>query len=395
MADGAHNGPVPFDESDLLACVEGEPLSAPRAAALQRLLAADPRLASRVQLLRADRDALASLRDEQAPADLIDAVLSAVEPTLERRMLLDLEHAAPDCPPVSLVQPARASVFETVLSHRAWRFAAAAALLLVVGGVAWLLVPAIGGIGGPQAPRIARGPVQPDVPADPSPGPEVAPVGEAATTMIASAPDQGDAEGVSPLPDDMVVADAGSAPEPLAEPDLVRLAGERRLVLVVRAPNVELAASRLERAADRRPGMWRVSPQVPSAVEIVLARSPEAPPIAERSSTLPPETILASTEPWAREPMRRFIEPRPAQPMVQAAQGDRLFVVESRLDDASITALRAALASVGGEADVRILDEPLPGDGEVLSPAAVLWWQQPPASWTRWAAIPVVIERSR
>ncbi len=399
MADTRPNGTPPIDEGDLLALVEGQALPAARAAAVQRALDGDPSLARRIEAMRRDRGTLALFAGERAPSGLIEAVMAAVEPTLERRMLLGLEQGRPvsDRLPISVVQPARRPTFATTFVRRAWPLAAAAGVLLAISA-AYLLVPAMkpsrpgmppiadagpieapAGALAPDRPKVEPGPVEPETPtliakSDPdAPLPEIAPEDVAATTLVAAA-----------APAELPGIDTSRA---------LRLASQRRLVIVVRAADVAAAADGLERLASRRGAACRVSPQVPAAVLAALTRSTDPSPPVPQMGRFPEETLLFD---GPRNPMMRYLEsPRPAPPIVEPAPGDRVCVLESRLDSGAFDAMRSAIKGAGARLEFRVLDEPLPDDGEVLHPSAVLWWDQPPSTWTRWAAIPVVVESGR
>ncbi len=143
-------------EADLLALIEGQPLSASQRAAIDAALAADPALAALIRsgALQADREQLRTLGDVRAPADM----LSRVETMLEREALLSLSAAelasAPDQSlPISRVQPQGRSVW-SIVTHSQWaRPLAAAAGIALVAGISLMIFsqrtqptgPALGG----------------------------------------------------------------------------------------------------------------------------------------------------------------------------------------------------------------------------------------------------------
>src|SRR5262249_45834498 len=86
--------PAP-DEGDLLAFIEGEALPRERELAVARELSGSPELARRLEAMRADREALRSLPQMSAPPGLLDAVEAALQPVLERQMLLGLRDGEP------------------------------------------------------------------------------------------------------------------------------------------------------------------------------------------------------------------------------------------------------------------------------------------------------------
>jgi hypothetical protein len=65
-----------------------------------------------------------------------------------------------------------------------------------------------------------------------------------------------------------------------------------------------------------------------------------------------------------------------------------------RLDAAAIDTLLSALSPLG-EPTLEEAPQTLPMDEAVLNPAAVVWWSQPPAGWTSWTSVPVVVDRSK
>ncbi len=402
MADTRPNGTPPIDEGDLLALVEGQALPAARAAATQRTLDGDPALARRIEAMRSDRETLARFAGERAPPELIEAVMAAVEPTLERRMLLGLEQGRPvsDHLPISVVQPARRPTFATTFVRRARPLAAAAGVLLAISAAVYLLIPSIGP-SRPGVPPIAdAGPIE--VPVDAlaldQPKVEPGPVEPETPTIVANAGPEAPAPEIAAEVSPATTLVAGAEPAELPGIDTsraLRLASQRRLVIVVRAADVAAAADGLERLASRRGAAWRVSPQVPAAVLAALTRSTDPSPPVPQMGRFPEETLISMSD-GPRNPMMRYLEsPRPAPPIVEPAPGDRVCVLESRLDSGAFDAMRSAIRGAGARLEFRVLDEPLPDDGEVLHPSAVLWWDQPPSTWTRWAAIPVVVENGR
>ncbi len=120
------------DEAMLLAWIEGEPLPARDELLVAEHLRANPTLAKRLEAMRVDREALCSMEEQGAPADLLQRVGSQVVPLLERRMLLT------DAPVVTrklrLVRAQRPSLVRTLfLESTGRRIMAAAAVLLFTG----------------------------------------------------------------------------------------------------------------------------------------------------------------------------------------------------------------------------------------------------------------------
>ena len=84
-------------------------------------------------------------------------------------------------------------------------------------------------------------------------------------------------------------------------------------------------------------------------------------------------------------------------PVIEETEPQPVYLVQARLDAATMTQLKTTLEKAG-HGDEVVFEEryeqlPLtPGGAPVLTPQAVLWWTNPPAGWTSWGEVPVVIE---
>src|SRR5579862_6004566 len=160
MANNHSNPHTPHtpDEADLLAWIEGEPLPRDREQAVARALGEDRTLARRLEAMRADRTALKSIGPVAAPVGLMSAVETALQPVLERQMLLGLREGEPvaDRLPISIVQPVKRSIMQAFFADRVGRrLAAAAAVLLMVGGATYLGTTYLSGRTAPKPTSIA------------------------------------------------------------------------------------------------------------------------------------------------------------------------------------------------------------------------------------------------
>lgn len=390
MATPNGNFPLPsgLSEADLLALVEGEPLDRDRREVIRVILGRNPALARTIEAMRRDRAVLRSMDDVAAPAGLIGAVEAALQPVLEREMLLGLREGEPveDHPPVSRVIPRNTS---------GRRLAMAAGLLLVVGSGALVVTTMMRGPGGATTPvvvapkiegsaRIADAGVKAALPA---------PTKELAVAEHRLPPTElADAAAMGP-PYDSTLADSTvdapewgpPAPGPIEPIDAAVLAAEHRLVIRVVAPDSRVLAI-ADQLKHPRLSAWQLAGETPAALAIALdpgvehraAPTREVPAIAANESTAPPGGTIGA----------------PA-PETSVAQLPSVFLLNTRLDEASLKALRSALRDAG--ASEVVFDEQesvLPvGESLISAPSAVLWWSAGPAGWSGWGQVPVVIRR--
>lgn len=412
----ANERPANFpDDSDLLAWVEGESLSADAAASISRAMKADPAFARRMELMRADRAALCALADESAPEDLLDSVDSALQPVLERELLLGLKDGEPldSRPVVSMVRPEKRGIFQTFLADRAGRrMALAASLLVLVGGATWYAAATF--TGGPKPSPLTPGPISPIALNDHSSGnhagkmqPEpAATLADASSKMAASTgapasslPESPGAGLEAPFIPEVQLATADSmGPErPLIDSALAAdLARERKLVIRVVSQEASVAPRRV---CDRirkecNSSGWRLAGQVPQELAVALDAKPLDPVRSVPSVRSPEPPAYAGAE--AHEPL--IGPPAPVDlPVIAEDEPQPVYLVQARLDPATLAQLKASLERAG-RGDEVILEEryePLPlseSGTPVFTPQAILWWTNPPSGWTSWGEVPVVIE---
>jgi hypothetical protein len=413
--------PPGLDEVDLLAWVEGDPLPRNREVAVARLLSANPALAGMLDGLRRDKEVLASLgADERAPAGLLDGVRAAIQPVMERQMLLGLQDGplVDEHPPVSLVALPHRSLVDVLLRERAGRkMALAAGLLLLVGGTTYFAAVMFSG-GGPQASEVGRVARQPDpsgdsaivmrapVEADPvenAAGAATDPARDdpAAGATLAQGPigqeDEGMGAGATALAlQNDGTGEAGGEVEraPMTVAEALRLAEANRLVIRVRLGEGLVRSEPVVDRLRRNSSGWRYAGEAPALIaSALIGPAPAGGPMLVRPGEVVAGVDLRGTprDAWYGPPSpRAFMEPPPSRTTVH--------LVQSRLDSSSLESLRTALAGVSGEvwfeeADAGI--EPSLESAPNLAPSAVLWWSQPPAAWTWWSSVPVVIEPGR
>jgi hypothetical protein len=433
---------LPIPESDLIDYVEGC-LPGARRVEVAGTLRQHPDLARLVAGMQDDRRALTSLPMAAAPAGLIERI----ESQLEREALLGVAgdrraaafstmgamgareggvEGAGRALRVSTLVPERPGVIARIRSMRAARSLAVAAGLVLIGGAAvYTVYTAVREISlsGPRTGRtLARAGDRDALDHEPAlTPPEVS--APAADSRLAALP-----------PADATAADATRVDAPEGPPTLTRadhaldrdgtpphddplaitpahalqLAREGRLAIVVRCADPDLAVKRVERLA----AAIRAESGPVDAVRLArLEPASLAPPIAPLAALWTPRaavvrspgvdpTALASGRPAldpglaedARSPADAARPPLPAPPAAA-------FTIEVDDSESSLAALRPAL-STSGQTGPRVLARfvalPEPIDvGPSLDPAAIVWWNAPPARWVlRWT-VPIVVESPR
>lgn len=438
------NLPPGLDEVDLLAWIEGDSLPRNREVAVARLLSEHPTLARRLDAMRCDREALRAMpADERAPAGLLANVQVALQPLMERQMLLGLQDdgANEQQVPVSLVVPARRSVWDLLGGSTGRKFAMAAGFLLLVGGTTYLTTSMImrSGTGGPGPGPVAIydggesfGALMHDgVPADE--GMSIASadgarasgapgsgdltfsdedLGEAGTSRMAMAPMEanddpaGDGLGddgfaIATLPEGDEAGEAGTA---IAEAGgamsmerALQLAQENRLVIRVRVAEGQTQREGADRVANRlrRTGAgWRFAGDAPQVLASAVAPSTNG---FDVRRPRPVPDVMAGAD--IRLPHGALYGPPAPGAMIELPPlRASVYVVQSRLDSTSLESLKTALSGVAADVVLEEADVPLP-DYEAhehsLAPTAVLWWGQSPSAWTWWTSVPVVVEPRR
>lgn len=412
-----------LDESDALAFVEGEALPADRLARLRHAMRVDPSIASELEAMRADREALGGLATVRAPGDL----LSRVEATLERQSLLDaaalnghtesLLEPAIGTIPISTLQPRRRSHVSAVLASP-WsrRLAVAAGIAILIGG--GLLMIRARPTPRPSDPLVAR-----DNTGQTS-GPSDVP-----TRLIADTrpPARGSGDGPAtppprgvesaPVPDPTAVAtnDAPAAPAvaerapaaPMALDEAVRLARQGRLAVRIAARQPEQAQARLESMRHRRSAASAVIERLPAdqagLAIAALQRQYDTMVLALQTqrSTRPGETTdpttVAAGDRSAPGAARPSAAPPAGVPVLipeRPVYADDVYAARVQLDEAGLRALLRAVALSTDAAEFIVLD--LPADAPpALDAESVLWWRSPAAAWLPRAVVPVIVERAR
>ena len=409
MALNGSNNPNLPDEADLLAWVEGETLSPEANAAVARALLADPVLARRMELMRSDRLALRSLGEERAPGGLLSSVEAALQPVLERELLLGLrdEEPADSHPVVSMVRPEKRGIFQTFLADRAGRrMALAASLLVLIGGATWWgtvwfsrTPPKMGPIAMKESSTRAA---ESTIAMKDSAAPETAQPGKIDDGMrITHAPERFAPAGIEAAMSKEaapVVAAAlvGPVREAMDAGLAAELAKERKLV--VRVVSREAISSprglcdRLKKEFNTP--AWRLTPEVPTELASALEAHPLVVDHSQPAVVNPEPQVFAGDQGF--EPIMGPPAPREV-PIIEESEPQPVYLVQARLDAATMSQLKTSLEKAGRTAEVVFEEryEPLPlasGGTPVLTPAAVLWWTNPPAGWTTWGEVPVVIE---
>lgn len=399
----------------MLAWVEGV-LPADRASAVEASLRADPALHALAQRLSQDRKALTSLPDEPAPADLLDGVHEA----MEREMLFGLaeEGETADRLPVSVVRPARSGLRDIFLREQPGRrLAAAAAVLLMAGGA--LTYIAIDWLGVLSADVDDGTALAMETEADPT-GDSIASEGVSsrldrlpadAVDRLALNPDErvsvsdlaqgplsdGEHSGSSTGPFEQ--RDGRMAARVLAEqgrvgPDrAARLLAEGRLIVRVRTLDAAEAMASLDgfTGASHR---WRLSPGAPEAVAAILA--PDG--LGRPSPVIGPTPAFANRQDGAERPSLLRSIPEAEQRRGRAPAGfviERLYTIEVEAEARAVQRLVRELSSLG-VVDVVLEASPVPLDLPApSSPESLLWWTEPPSTWSPRGVAPVVVESAR
>lgn len=389
----------------MLAWVEGEPLSPEANAAVARALLADPALARQLELMRRDRIALCSLPEESAPRDLVAAVEAALQPVLERELLLGLQGAEPveSMPVVSMVRPEKRGIFQTFLVDRAGRrMALAASLLVIIGGATWWATTTFTGAPSPVRPIALNdssrsSPIVPDAAAGSST--EIAPAdASTASSLTMSTAPTPEATAPSLVEDTpIVVASAeeliGPVRTAMDDALAAELARERKLVVRVVSREASTAPRRVcdrVRKELNSPAIKLASAVPPELTVALEVRPLDAPRPAPVTPEAPVFAAIDGASIYVGPPAPREV------PIIEETEPQPLYVVQARLDAATMSQLRTSLERAGRDEVVfEERYEPLPlasGGAPVLTPQAVLWWSNPPAGWTSWGEVPVIIE---
>ncbi len=433
MTTSPNNPPSPIgpEEADLLAWVEGEKLSPAMDAAVARLLMSNPVLARELEAMRRDRDALQSLEDEfSAPAGLIESVESALQPVLERQLLLGLQDGEPleSKPVVSMVRPEKRGIFQTFLADRSGRrMAMAAGLLLVVGGATYWATTMVSST--PRPLIVARNDSRkematPEAPAKPLAKAETSPAtltndkpASDKTSVAVATPKKVENSGAPVVPGNTVpndpttaeteVAMVGPVKVPVDSTLAAELAREGRLVIRVVSPQSARSpvavAEHLKKDVSG-PG-WKLGSEVPSAVAVAVAHEPVdwKQLAATQPSRGDDETLVAADMDAVNKGLDPSLigPPAPSAELPQLAieQVPSIYMLQARLDAATMDAVKKSLQKAG-RADEVLFEEryeslPLDPSAPILNPNAMVWWNNTPAGWAKWGEVPVVIDPKR
>ncbi|MFG0283287.1 MAG: anti-sigma factor family protein [Phycisphaerales bacterium JB039] len=361
--------PARIDEHALLAWVEDRLEDADRRE-VEAALRARPALLGRLEAMRMDRETLAGLGDERAPAQLMDSI----EQTLERDALLgladgrDLLRSAP----ISTVVVRRRS---PVLARVGRGLALAALVAIAAGAAAWfgpqLLKPAPAPA--PVGPMAQRAP-------EPAPEPEIALPGVIDDGMrLAAAPDPLEVSPVE-LP----------GPATMGLDEALALAAQGRLAIRVKSETFDLASLRMAQLAERpsvRDAGWRVRRD---GDERAVALLPTPDQFGPEVASFDPGAMAAGSEPAPAAHGPEVIGPRMAPQRI-----GRSYIASFALTEASLERLLDQLSvRCGSTPALEALESPLWLDGPV-SADAILWWGAGADAVGLWAAAPVVLEPAR
>lgn len=368
---------LPIDLDTLAGLVEGDLDDARADAVREQLLAADPEIAHRVEMMCQDRVMLRTLGDERPPPGLADAVIAR----LEREALLGLADGDTTGGPIPISR---------VREHRTSRWA---------GTGRWLASPAGAGLALAAALALAVGITLQVLPgrgsAQPKAG-DLGPIAKNDTTVperaMSSEPtaDQTAIAAEVPDPPPMEIAKA-EVPEPapaeLFSDDWDRalsLMAEGRLLVRVRSVEPTETEARLAGFVGRadRPGeAWRLGSEVDQPVATALET--KFAPVRQAE-----EPRAFASDAQGPQPDIPDMHPREKRSPLEA-----VYLADTRADRAALASLSAALSLGDGQRAVfEELPEPL-GLPSVLTPDAVLWWGRPANEWVKRGFVPVVIER--
>lgn len=341
--DSGHaDGPTgPVSEADLLAEIEGDGAA----------------ISPRIGAMRRDRGLLRSIAVEPAPDWLLGAAMDEALGEIDAETIRRLGDGRPasDAPPVSLVVPERFSIASWLNRNRGRvGFAAAAAVVLLVGGIAaYGVVAMLRPV--PGSPPIAQGE-----------SPATAPLESGEPVPVPAVPSRtepGDQTRVAGV-DELIVPGAVVVSSPV---EGAALLAEGRLMIFARGGSSAVVASALEPITSARIGAgqsFALSSGLPASVESALGL-PEIgrPAFAAEGGGLPMVDLP-----------RRSV-----------------WTATLHAGSTSLASMLNRLRAAGLTVEMRALDEAVPLDPEAET-GEVLWWSRPASGWPRPVALPVVIE---
>lgn len=366
----------PLDAERLLLWIDGQ-LSASEQAGVE----ADsgrPGLSARVAQMQANARALRSVGLEQAPPQLASRVLAALEreslvSTGDRVKQVEGDDRGPM--PISFTDHV------SVRSGGGWSkaapaFALAAGLALLVGGGAYwstlLFRPATPGQVGPGP--VALNDTRALVPE------ESAEVGDRGLAKAES--DRALAATATTGLVDEAGLFVGPLQTPMTTERALKLAGEGRLAVRVKAGSVRLLRQVEAAGAGKSGRAWRLTRSLPPEVTLALApgKSREEPLMASSNSAellapyMGPNAVLSV---WNQDDPLRHVK--------------GAYVLEVPSEVSALESVNALLAEkLQGEVELEELQTPLVAGA--AHPERVLWWTQPSTYWTPRVSVPVIVE---
>jgi hypothetical protein len=387
-----------LDEHTLLGLVERTLDARAEAAAMDRL---SPAARAQIVAMRRDRAQIAALPEVAAPAGMVERAVAAAQREALNGLRLAGEQESEI--PVSRVVPIR----------RAWwkgrgAALAAAASLGIVGGVVLLSLPSRTPKTGPtDNGAIAAGPN-----AVPEPLPLLNPDrGLGATAGIAAATPSDEAGAIEPT--SLAQADgalgSGSGATPVMVPmapasarvndaDLaLALAREGRLVIRVTPRMPSGVERRMETLTARssRSGLWRAEETVPMEVSSALASTSSPEPEGARPEPRPrPDQPMIIASAGMREPGGLLIKPKAELTIALPPEpGDLVTLARAAPTAEALESLTRTLGDQIGSVTYESLPERIAVEDQDVTIDSTLWWTGTPRRWTKWTAIPLIIER--
>jgi hypothetical protein len=398
--NGTRRSGRPLNEEDVLAVIEqgadpSDTIGASR----------DARLASRVQAMRADREALSSFADVQAPPDLLRAAMDEALAIDERALLIGLAETEAGAGGIrrGSTIPLRDRLMDRVMDRPVrWLVSAAASLLLLLGSGAFIIARTIDGKATADAGSLVAS-AESNTNPNPNPDPKTEVLPKASPTspdsVIAQrtdneAPDRdpapavGEGEAVLAGADAREPAESGLSPSvdwhgghvaSLAE--AASLLAERKLAVQVFHLRSGDAQQAMTAAIDvgNASGTWSLSdaPMAGSASSVRTMRA-----VLDQAVPLPTPLVFADAN-TEGDPART-----PAGPKhVRLGVWTMTLVPKAT----AIAAAKAALERQGLSVRLVRLDAPLaePIDAR---PEAIAWWNLPPSRWPSSVAVPVLVD---
>ncbi len=380
-------GVTPEDVIDL---VDGR-LPKSREAVVIDAISRQPRLGALIKQLRDDRDGLALLQHEHAPAGM----LSGIESRLQTQALRELASAEAQIDagiPVSTVEHVGPGALRILLESVWARRLATAASLAIIAGLAVAGARHLVKTGTFHWPYgIAdRSTQEQVVPSDPTPAPAPEP-----TAIAGGTPAGGDTQTIaSPAPADR--------PAPITLAQAMDLAREHRLAIVVRTLDTAAGVSAVRHvdavargAGLGRDGPWTVVQEQSAAPALAALWTPavDVPglpgPMRDGDPSSPNPTVVAGDHGGSPPSGDQDVPSVPASKLVVKA----MYVVSVTPSERAIETLRESLTIGGGDAHIafRALAEPVLAELSA-QPRDVLWWSGSPADWLPRRRVPVIIE---